>query len=325
MPRHPLPPRFDNTSRRSALKKLSLAALAGSAAVGAGLPLPLRAAPADARSPSNPPVAQHGAEAPTRLITIGGGITEIVYALGAQAQLVGTDTTSLYPRAAQATPKVGYMRQLSAEGLLALQPDAVVAGTDAGPPVVLDQLRSAGVRIELIEADHSWAEVGCKVAAVGRAANREAAARALQAQLDARWKAVRTLIDTDVAKTAPRVLFVLSHSGSPTVAGEQTAADAMIRFIGARNALGGFRGYRPMTAESMAAAAPDVILTTTQGLDAIGGEAAFWRRPELALTPAYRRRATAGALVHLDALELLGFGPRLPDVVERLHQQVVLA
>ena len=325
MPRHPLPPRFDNTSRRSALKKLSLAALAGSAAVGAGLPLPLRAAPADARSPSNPPVAQHGAEAPTRLITIGGGITEIVYALGAQAQLVGTDTTSLYPRAAQATPKVGYMRQLSAEGLLALRPDAVVAGTDAGPPVVLDQLRSAGVRIELIEADHSWAEVGRKVAAVGRAANREAAARALQAQLDARWKAVRTLIDTGVAKTTPRVLFVLSHSGSPTVAGEQTAADAMIRFIGARNALGGFRGYRPMTAESMAAAAPDVILTTTQGLDAIGGEAAFWRRPELALTPAYRRRATAGALVHLDALELLGFGPRLPDVVERLHQQVVLA
>ena len=325
MPRHPLPPRFDNTSRRSALKKLSLAALAGSAAVGAGLPLPLRAAPADARSPSNPPVAQHGAEAPTRLITIGGGITEIVYALGAQAQLVGTDTTSLYPRAAQVTPKVGYMRQLSAEGLLALRPDAVVAGTDAGPPVVLDQLRSAGVRIELIEADHSWAEVGRKVAAVGRAANREAAARALQAQLDARWKAVRTLIDTGVAKTTPRVLFVLSHSGSPTVAGEQTAADAMIRFIGARNALGGFRGYRPMTAESMAAAAPDVILTTTQGLDAIGGEAAFWRRPELALTPAYRRRATAGALVHLDALELLGFGPRLPDVVERLHQQVVLA
>lgn len=325
MPRHTLTPRFDNTSRRNALKRLSLAALAGSAAVGAGWPLRLRAAPADAQSPGNPPVAQPGAEAPPRLITIGGGITEIVYALGAQAQLVGTDTTSLYPRAAQATPKVGYMRQLSAEGLLALRPDAVIAGTDAGPPVVLAQLRNAGVRIELVEADHSWAEVGRKVAAVGRAANREAAARVLQAQLDARWKAVRTLIDTGVAKTAPRVLFVLSHSGSPTVAGEQTAADAMIRFIGARNALGGFRGYRPMTAESMAAAAPDVILTTTQGLEAIGGEAAFWRRPELALTPAYRRRATAGALVHLDALELLGFGPRLPDVVERLHRQIVQA
>ncbi len=325
MPRLTQSSRFDNTSRRSALKRLSLAALAGSAVVGAGWPLRLRAAPADAQRPDRQQPAQLGAEAAPRLITIGGGITEIVYALGAQAQLVGTDTTSLYPRAAQATPKVGYMRQLSAEGLLALRPDAVIAGTDAGPPVVLDQLRSAGVRIELVDADHSWAEVGRKVAAVGRAAGREAAAQALQAQLDARWREVRAPIELRPSQNAPRVLFVLSHSGSPTVAGEQTAADAMIRFIGARNALGGFRGYRPMTAESMAAAAPDVILTTTQGLEAIGGEAAFWRRPELALTPAYRRRASAGALVHLDALALLGFGPRLPDVVERLHKQVVLA
>lgn len=325
MSHRPSPPRLDNTSRRSALQRLSLAALAGSAAVGAGWPLRLRAAPADAQRPSQQPPAQHGVEAAPRLITVGGGITEIVYALGAQAQLVGTDTTSLYPRAAQATPKVGYMRQLSAEGLLALRPDAVIAGTDAGPPVVLDQLRSAGVRIELVASDHTWAEVGRKVAAVGRAANREAAAQALQKQLDARWQTVREMIDAGTSTTAPRVLFVLSHSGSPTVAGEQTAADAMIRFIRARNALGGFRGYRPMTAESMAAAAPDVILTTTQGLDAIGGEATFWRRPELALTPAYRRRMSAGALVHLDALELLGFGPRLPDVVERLHRQLVLA
>jgi len=325
MPRHPSPPLFVSTSRRSALQKLSLAALAGSAVVGAGWPLRLRAAPADAQSQSHQPPAQRGAEAAPRLISVGGGITEIVYALGAQAQLVGTDTTSLYPPAAQATPKVGYMRQLSAEGLLALRPDAVIAGSDAGPPVVLDQLRSAGVRIELVASDHSWAEVGRKVAAVGRAANREAAAQALQAQLDERWGAVRAAIESRAPQTAPRVLFVLSHSGTPTVAGEQTAANAMIRFIGARNALSGFKGYRPMTAESMAAAAPDVILTTTQGLEAIGGETAFWRRPELGLTPAYRRRASLGALVHLDALELLGFGPRLPDVVERLHRELVKA
>lgn len=318
----PFPPSV-NTSRRNALQRFSVAALAGSAAATAGWPSLLLAAPAAANSPLS---AAPGAErkALPRLVTVGGGITEVVYALGAQDQLVGTDTTSLYPAAAQATPKVGYMRQLSAEGLLALRPDAVIAGTDAGPPVVIDQLRSAGVRVELVASDHSWAEVGRKVAAVGRASGREAAARALQAALDARWQAVMARVQ--VAKNpAPRVLFVLSHSGSPMVSGEQTAADALIRFIGARNALGGFQGYRPMTAEAMAQAAPDAILTTTQGIEAIGGEAAFWQRPELALTPAYRRRAVAGALVHLDALELLGFGPRLPDVVERLHERLVRA
>lgn len=277
------------------------------------------AAPAAANSPSG---AAPGAErkALPRLVTVGGGITEVVYALGAQDQLVGTDTTSLYPLAAQATPKVGYMRQLSAEGLLSLRPDALIAGTDAGPPVVIDQLRSAGVRVELVNADHSWDEVRRKVAAVGRASGREAAARELQARLDARWQVVTARVRA-AQNPGPRVLFVLSHSGSPMVAGEQTAADALIRFIGARNPLAGFKGYRPMTAEAMAQAAPDIILTTTQGIEAIGGEAKFWQRPELALTPAHARRA----MVHLDALELLGFGPRLPDVVERLHERMVRA
>ena len=74
-------------------------------------------------------------------MTISGAITEVVYALGAEGQLVGTDTTSLFPAAAQKTPKVGYLRQLSAEGILSLKPDAVIATSEAGPPVVLDQLR----------------------------------------------------------------------------------------------------------------------------------------------------------------------------------------
>ena len=290
-----------SASRRNALRGLSAAALAGTALA----PLRLMAATA----------------AP-RLVTVGGGITEAVYALGAQGQLVGTDTTSLYPVAAQSTPKVGYMRQLSAEGLLALRPDALIAGTDAGPPVVIDQLRSAGVRVELVESDHTWDEVRRKIAAVGRASGREAAARELQARLDARWQAVGARVQA-ARGPGPKILFVLSHSGSPMVSGEKTAADALIRLIGARNAVGGFQGYRPMTAEAMAQAAPDLILTTTQGIEAIGGEAKFWQRPEVALTPAYARRASARTLVHLDALELLGFGPRLPDVVERLHNEVV--
>jgi iron complex transport system substrate-binding protein len=311
-----------NGSRRSALNTLSRAALAGSALAAAGWPLLSRAAPAAAPSRSDA-----SADPRPRLITVGGGITEVVYALGAQDQLVATDTTSSYPSAARATPKVGYMRQLSAEGVLALRPSALVAGTDAGPPVVLDQLRSAGVTVELVESDHSWEEVRRKVAAVGRATGRQRQAGALQAELDAQWATVRQRVQLRVQQQAsgmpPRVLFVLSHTGTPLVSGEATAAHAMIGFAGARNAMGGFKGYRPMTAEAMAAAAPDLILITNEGLAAVGGAEKFWQRPELALTPAFRRRAQAQTLVHLDALELLGFGPRLPQVVQRLHQTVV--
>lgn len=294
--------------------------LAGSALLAAGKPSWSQAAPAASPRPSSP-----GAEASRgpRLVTAGGGITEVVYALGAQALLVGTDTTSLYPEAAQKTPKVGYMRQLSAEGLLALRPDALVAGTDAGPPVVLDQLRSAGVRVELIASDHSWDEVRRKVAAVGRATAREGQARELQQKLDARWHAVTAQVHKSRRAAAPKMLFVLSHTGSPLVSGQGTAADAVMRFMGARNALGGFTGYRPMTTEAMALAAPDLILTTTQGLAAVGGVEKFWQRPELALTPAYRRRERS--LLQMEALALLGFGPRLPDAIEKMHQQVLMA
>jgi iron complex transport system substrate-binding protein len=307
-----------NGSRRSALNTLSRTALAGSALVGAGWPLLSRAAPAVAPSRSG----ALGEPAP-RLITVGGGITEVVYALGAQNQLVATDTTSSYPSAAQATPKVGYMRQLSAEGVLALRPSALVAGTDAGPPVVLDQLRSAGVKVELVESDHSWEEVRRKVAAVGRATGRQQQAVVLQAELDAQWAAVQQRVQQQAIARPPRVLFVLSHTGAPLVSGEATAAHAVIGFVGARNAMDGFKGYRPMTAEAMAAAAPDLILITNEGLTAVGGAEKFWQRPELTLTPAYRRRAQAQTLVHFGALELLGFGPRLPQVVQRLHQTVV--
>jgi len=314
-PNHFLPA---NGSRRSALHSLARTALAGSALVGAGWPLLSRAAPAAAPSRSSA-----SADLAPRLITVGGGITEVVFALGAQGQLVATDTTSSYPSAALATPKVGYMRQLSAEGVLALRPNALVASTDAGPPVVLDQLRSAGVKLELVESDHSWEEVRRKVAAVGRATGRVQQAAALQVELDAQWAAVQQRVLKQTSTESPRVLFVLSHSGAPLVSGEATAAHAMIGFAGARNAMNGFKGYRPMTAEAMAAAAPDLILITSEGLAAVGGVEKFWQRPELALTPAYRRRAQAQTLAHFGALELLGFGPRLPQVVQRLHQTVV--
>lgn len=260
---------------------------------------------------------------PPRIVSVNGAMTEIVYALGAEKQLVGTDTTSLFPAAALQTAKVGYMRQLSAEGLLSLKPDAVIGTTEAGPGVVMDQVRSAGVKVELVEADHSWSEVQRKVAVVGRATSHVAQASALQSKLDAEWAAVLAAVArASTSSRKPRAIFILSHSASSQVAGDKTAAHAMLTFAGLQNALAGpgqlspFSGYRPMTAESLVTAAPDVIVTTSQGIEASGGLDKFWSRPGLVLTPAYKRRA----LVALDALYLIGFGPRLPQAVSELHR-----
>lgn len=279
-------------SRRSSLQWL------GGAALAAALP------------------AQAQTVAPARrLVSLSGALTEIVYLLNAQNLLVGTDTTSLYPEAAQKTAKVGYVRQLSAEGLLSLRPDAVIGTSDAGPPVVLDQIRQAGVRVALVKAQHNWAEVQEKIKVVGRETGRMADADKLLAQLDGQWNSIQAQVAK--AQRKPRVLFVMSHSGSPQVAGKGTAANALMHYAGCVNAIDQFDGYKPLTAEAMASAAPEVIINTTQGIEALGGEAAFWKRPELALTPAFAKKA----LVTLEASHLLGFGPRLPTAVQALHMR----
>lgn len=259
------------------------------------------------------------APAAQRLVAVGGAVTEVVYALGAEALLVGTDTTSLYPEAATRTPKVGYLRQLSAEGLLSLRPDAIVGAGDAGPATVLEQVKSAGVRVELVPADHSFEEVLRKVAVVGAVTGRQAQAAALAQTLKATWAQVQTAVAQATRK--PRALFILSHNGSPMVAGTGTAAHALLTLAGAENVVQQFAGYRPLTAEAMALVAPQVIVNSTQGIEALGGVDAFWRRPELALTPAFQRKA----LVAMEASHLLGFGPRMPSAVQALHTALLKA
>ena len=264
-----------------------------------------------------PAWAQQRGRPVRRLISVGGALTEVVYALGAQSLLVATDTTSLYPEAATRTPKVGYLRQLSAEGLLSLQPDALVGAADAGPAVVLEQGRAAGVRVELVPAQHSFEEVLRKVETVGRVTGREAQAAQLAQRLQQEWAQVSRQVTH--ATRRPRALFILSHNGSPMVAGTDTAAHALLTLAGADNVVTAFAGYRPLTAEAMAAAAPQVLINSTQGIEALGGVAAFWQRPELALTPAFARKA----LVTMEASHLLGFGPRLPSAVQALHRQML--
>jgi iron complex transport system substrate-binding protein len=245
-----------------------------------------------------------------RVVSVGGALTEIVFALGAESMLVGSDTTSLYPPAAQQTPKVGYARALSAEGVLSLRPTVLLATAEAGPPAVIAQLTSAGVHVVRARNGHGFEVLFANVQTVGEALQRPIEAQRLSAQLQSSWRDVRGAIK--VPSKPPRVLFVLSHVATNVqVSGEATAAATMISLAGAVNALSGFKGYRPLTAEAAVAAAPDLILTTAE---AVGGTDRLLAQPGLALTPAGRARR----VLALDALYLLGGGPRLPQAVADL-------
>lgn len=256
------------------------------------------------------------AQAADTVVSVGGAVTEIVYSLGAEARLAAVDTTSVFPKAALALPKVGYQRQLSAEGLLSTQAKLLIGTPEAGPPTVLAQVRNAGMAVTIVSNEHSAEGVRSRIRAIGTALGMDEPAKKLEARFADDWSRARSEIAALPGK--PRVIFILAHAGPPMVAGRGTAADSMIRLAGAENAVQGFEGYRPMTPEALAEAAPDAFVITREGFESLGGEQGFWAKPGMALTPA----AKAKRLVTMDALLLLGFGPRLPHAARELARAV---
>lgn len=291
-----------SVARRIALKKMGAGALALAA------PMQVLAAVSDAGKP----VAKA-----RRIVSVGGALTEIVYALEAQGELVGVDTTSLYPVVAQQLPQVGYARTLSAEGVLSLAPTQLIATEEAGPQAVLRQVRDAGVPVAVLSANNQFEGLLERVKQVGRITGRaEPAARlaqALQQQWDGALGKVRQRGHAPV-----RVLFILAHAPNQVmVGGRETGADAMLAYAGAVNVMGGsasFAGYKPLTPEAVIAARPDIVLVTDQGLKASGGVDGILKLPGLAQTPAGRKHR----IVSLEAMLLLGFGPRMPQALTEL-------
>ncbi len=87
------------------------------------------------------------AAAQDKIVTLGGDVTEIVYALGAQSALVARDSTSQWPQAANDLPDVGYLRQLNAEGILSMRPTLVLASAQAQPSLALKQVAQSQVKV----------------------------------------------------------------------------------------------------------------------------------------------------------------------------------
>ncbi len=251
-------------------------------------------------------------EAP-RIVSVGSALTEIVYALGAEALLAGVDTTSQHPAAAQTLPQVGYMRALSAEGVLSLKPTLVIATTAAGPATALDQLRATGVEVLVLPDRYDYESVIAKISAVGRVTGKNTEAQAMIVQGCADMAELTKRLSAATGK--PRVLFLLSiGGGAPQAAGRDTAADGIIRLAGGTNAIDGYAGYRPLTPEAVIASGADFVLVTHQTVAAMGSIEAILDLPALRRTPAGR----AGKVLQFDTLLLLGFGPRTPQVAQEL-------
>ncbi|AJJ18767.1 MULTISPECIES: heme/hemin ABC transporter substrate-binding protein [Yersinia] len=248
-----------------------------------------------------------------RIVTIGGDVTEIAYALGAGGEIVARDSTSLQPQAVQKLPDVGYMRMLNAEGILAMKPTMLLVSELAQPSLVLKQVADSGVNVVTVPGQTTPESVTGKINAVAAALHQPEQGQKLIKDYQQRLAAVSS------TPLPVKVLFVMSHSGlTPMAAGQNTAADAMIRAAGGNNAMQGFSRYRPLSQEGVIASAPDLLLITHAGVKALGGSEGVWKLPGIALTPAGQHQR----LLVVDDMALLGFGLETPQVLALLRESM---
>jgi iron complex transport system substrate-binding protein len=258
-----------------------------------------------------PPV--FAGQASSRIVSVGGAVTEIVFALGQQHRLIARDTTSVYPAEARDLPDVGYMRRLSPEGVLAVNPDLILTEPGSGPVEAIEILEEAGIEFVDVPGDYSAEGILARIRAVSAALGVDEAGAQLAEEVGADLAAAEAAAHAQESR--PRVMFILSMPGGRVNAsGTGTRADGIITMSGGENAFPGFTQYRILSDEAIITAAPEVILMMDRGDDHGAANDELWAHPAIALTPAGQNRA----VIRMDGSLMLGFGPRTAEAVRAL-------
>ena len=256
----------------------------------------------------------------TRIVTLFGDLTEVVYALGAQDFLVARDTASIYPPEAEELPNLGFNQALSPEGILAFAPTIIFGTPEAGPDETLDHVRDAGVEVVIIDEDDDLDAPAAKVRTVGAALGIPRRAEALALDIERRLAAVQASISG--TERGPQVLFLYLRGALFQFAGgDGSPSQLLIEAAGGvdAGAAAGIVGFQPLTPEAVVAADPEVLLLMEGGVESVGGIDGLLRIPGIAETRAARDRR----FIIMDDLYLLNFGPRMPDALAELAAELL--
>lgn len=245
-----------------------------------------------------------------RILSIGGDVTEIIFALGEGKRVIATDTTSVYPNEVMTLPKVGYMRALSTEGVLSTSPDLIIASAGSGPPEVIAALKQSGIPLALVDYHPGADAIANKIALIADILDVKDKGAELTQSIKTQLSSLETQLN---GAPRPKALFVLSLVGGRIIAaGDKSSAEEIITLAGGANAISGFEGYKQASAEAILAAAPDAIVMMHRDGD-IGADDLFALEP-FAKTPAAKTKS----LIRMEGSYLLGFGPRTPDAARAL-------
>ncbi|MEM7287896.1 MAG: ABC transporter substrate-binding protein [Actinomycetota bacterium] len=249
-------------------------------------------------------------ESVDRIIPLDGTVAEVVFALGLGDNVVATDLSATYPPEADALPEIGYQRSLTAEAIATHNPSVLLATEIAGPPETIDDLRRLGYPIVIVPNESTATGPADKIRAVANALGVSARGDALAGELEDTIEA-----NTVAPTTTPPVVAALYLRGESTqlVLGRDAATHWLIEAAGGVNIADrlDIEEAAPISPEAIIAAAPDVLLIPSAGLESVGGIEGLLGVGGLSETPAGQNEA----IVVVDDQLLLGNGPRTGDLL----------
>lgn len=256
--------------------------------------------------------ALHGSE-DLRVTTLGAGITEISFALGAGEQVIAVDQSSQYPPQVADLPQVGYVGAVSAEGILSVNPSLIIASDRLGPPAVVEQLRRTRIPIHIFPNANDRESLESTIFSLGELLHRQQQAKDL-------WQEIAADLDEAESRAAraerrPRVTFLMGNAGTPLAAGTQTQAHGMITLAGGQNLFQGFQGYKSVSEEALLTAGPDWVLVAAHQPTEDDCPRQILRSmglPNLARDPSQK-------MALIDIANFLTFGPRVGESVSELN------
>lgn len=256
----------------------------------------------------------------SRIVSLWGNITEVVYGLGLGENVVGRDSSATFPEVAD-LPLVTRAHDTSAEGVLALNPTLVLASTEnSGPAAALNHIRNVGVPVIMFDDPQGVDDIGPRIRDIAAALGVPEAGEDLVAITEASIGESQQAIPDDAERLRVAFLYMRGTAGVYLIAGPGSGADSMIAAAGgidAGTAMGLHDAFTPITSEALAEAAPDVILMTTSGLESVGGIDGLVQIPGIAQTPAGKERR----VVTIEDSLLYSYGPRTHVAIRLLIQQ----
>lgn len=255
----------------------------------------------------------------SRIVTLSGDLTEIVWELGLGESVVATDVTTVYPPEAVGLPVVGVGRFLTAEAVLANEPTLVLGDTQTSPTSAVEQIRSAGVPVHISEVPTSFDGLYDKFRQLGEALGVPDRGEALASRVE--QEVAAALASAAPLPEAPGMAFIYSRGPDVMLLfGSEMTTQPLIEAAGGTDvgAATGVSGTVSVTPEALVAAAPDLIITTSEGLAALGGLDGLLAMPGFAETPAGRTRR----ILDYPEGDFLTFGPRVAESLRLLIEDV---